>query len=308
MGVKRTLQCLCQEGCDLKCPFAVLETLVSYAVLKGNEGAYLAVTNKGTRATKSDIIKAWRKLYGPDTTGHSARRFGALQYTRSGWAVSQLGQVEEQHHIRICSSSTGVLSSQRLPVLCHDGEAVGAASLSEHHPTLGHHKRRQSRQRNCRSPQDGTAKVQAGHEGKQRQPQLSCQGTWREDENGKQIPATLGQVHKTPAAAQEQQSSDLRPRVHVENDLRVALLFSKLHLWRGRGLEVVMRKVPTVSAAARRSSLLTVGRPFQSSGQNVRSMDRCVNSTQIFGQQNECCRGVGRMETFWHRHKVMSAK
>lgn len=29
---------------------------------------------------------------------------------------------------------------------------------------------------------------------------------------------------------QEQQSSDLRPRVHVENDLRVALLFSKLHL------------------------------------------------------------------------------
>ena len=91
-GVSRTLQCICKEGCSLKCPYAVLEVLVNYAGLKGSPGAMISTTANGKqRATKKDLVDAWRSLYGADITGHSARRSGALQYIRKGWAVSQVG-------------------------------------------------------------------------------------------------------------------------------------------------------------------------------------------------------------------------
>eukprot|EP00435_Cladocopium_sp_Y103_P018170 s553_g4.t1 len=89
-GVRRTLQCVCPAGCDMRCPYAVLETLVNCAALKGAKGASLAVTKGGKPATKSDIVKSWKGLYGDQVTGHSARRSGALQYIRRGWPVSQV--------------------------------------------------------------------------------------------------------------------------------------------------------------------------------------------------------------------------
>ena len=91
-GVSRTLQCICKEGCTLKCPYAVLEVLVNYAGLKGSPNAMISTTANGKqRATKKDLVDAWRSLYGTQITGHSARRSGALQYIRKGWAVSQVG-------------------------------------------------------------------------------------------------------------------------------------------------------------------------------------------------------------------------
>ena len=91
-GVSRTLQCICKEGCTLKCPYAVLEVLVNYAGLKGSPNAMISTTADGKhRATKKDLVDSWRALYGQDITGHSARRSGALQYIRRGWAVSQVG-------------------------------------------------------------------------------------------------------------------------------------------------------------------------------------------------------------------------
>ena len=35
LGISRTLQCVCEHGCDLRCPFAVLESLVNLAALRG---------------------------------------------------------------------------------------------------------------------------------------------------------------------------------------------------------------------------------------------------------------------------------
>jgi len=91
-GVSRTLQCICKEGCTLKCPYAVLEVLVNYAGLKGSPDAMISTTANGKqRATKKDLVDSWRALYGQDIAGHSARRSGALQYIRKGWAVSQVG-------------------------------------------------------------------------------------------------------------------------------------------------------------------------------------------------------------------------
>lgn len=90
-GIARTLQCICEEGCDLRCPYAVLERLVNNATLKGAKDGHLAFSEGGTGATKSEIVGDWRKLYGKAVSGHSTRRSGALQYIRKGWAVSQVG-------------------------------------------------------------------------------------------------------------------------------------------------------------------------------------------------------------------------
>eukprot|EP00435_Cladocopium_sp_Y103_P045365 s422_g13.t1 len=90
-GIRRTLQCLCEDNCDLKCPYAVLEVLVNRAALKGAPGGHLAIDHKGRPASKADIVKDWKRLYGDDTTGHSTRRSGALQYIRKGWPVAQVG-------------------------------------------------------------------------------------------------------------------------------------------------------------------------------------------------------------------------
>ena len=91
LGISRTLQCVCEHGCDLRCPFAVLESLVNLAALRGTPGGHIASNRKGKPASKSDIVKDWRKLYGDGITGHSTRRTGALQYIRNGWPVAQVG-------------------------------------------------------------------------------------------------------------------------------------------------------------------------------------------------------------------------
>ena len=90
-GVMRTLQCICQGACDLRCPYAVLETLVNRAMLSGASNGTLAQTASGEVPTKAEIVKDWQMLFDTMATGHSARRSGALQYIRSGWAVSQVG-------------------------------------------------------------------------------------------------------------------------------------------------------------------------------------------------------------------------
>lgn len=89
-GITRTLQCLCRDGCDLRCPYAVLEVLVNHAMLRGAPDSHLAITAEVQQATKAEVVKAWRRLYGSNVTGHSARRSGALQYIRKGWAISQV--------------------------------------------------------------------------------------------------------------------------------------------------------------------------------------------------------------------------
>lgn len=88
--ISRTLKCLCQDACDMSCPYAVLEVLVNHACLQGNDGAALSVCKDGSRATKAQLVGDWRGLFGPSISGHSTRRSGALQYIRDGWSVSQV--------------------------------------------------------------------------------------------------------------------------------------------------------------------------------------------------------------------------
>eukprot|EP00434_Breviolum_minutum_P008400 symbB.v1.2.007413.t1/scaffold453.1/size202423/4 len=89
----RVLQCLCGDGCDLRCPYENLKVIVQkvrevYGVEE--EDPWLATTKAGVPATKQQVISAWQGLFGKAVTGHSTRRSGALQYIRKGWSVSQV--------------------------------------------------------------------------------------------------------------------------------------------------------------------------------------------------------------------------
>eukprot|EP00435_Cladocopium_sp_Y103_P075433 s22_g57.t1 len=87
--VKRVLQCLCTEKiCDVSCPFFVTVRLLDKMIALGIDHA--SVLNNGKKATKSQIVGDWRKIFGQGVSGHSARRTGALRYIRSGWSISQV--------------------------------------------------------------------------------------------------------------------------------------------------------------------------------------------------------------------------
>eukprot|EP00435_Cladocopium_sp_Y103_P064633 s1151_g26.t1 len=93
-GVKRTLQCLCTAGpCQAECPYFVSKDLVEKIEKYNGTGSGLALTKGKTGASKAQIIKTWRALYGKETSGHSGRRSGALAYIRSGWSISQVAHL-----------------------------------------------------------------------------------------------------------------------------------------------------------------------------------------------------------------------
>eukprot|EP00435_Cladocopium_sp_Y103_P009335 s5162_g2.t1 len=90
LSISRTLQCICQGGCDISCPYAVSEVLVNAAMLRGSDGT-ISVDTEGRTAAKADLVKDWKHLFNIPVTGHSTRRTGALQYIRLGWSVPQVG-------------------------------------------------------------------------------------------------------------------------------------------------------------------------------------------------------------------------
>ena len=87
--VTRVLQCLCDpEACKPDCPFLVSFTLCEEMTLAGVQRA--GELRNGKLATKTQVVAQWRKLYGPEVSGHSARRTGALRLIRNGWSLSQV--------------------------------------------------------------------------------------------------------------------------------------------------------------------------------------------------------------------------
>ena len=93
-GVKRTLQCLCTgAACERECPFSVsykLETLVESF---NGTGSMLALMRNKKSPSKYAVVNTWRAHLGPNLTGHSARRTGALKYIGEGWSVSQVAHL-----------------------------------------------------------------------------------------------------------------------------------------------------------------------------------------------------------------------
>eukprot|EP00435_Cladocopium_sp_Y103_P003205 s166_g1.t1 len=93
-GVRRTLQCLCTgRCCDWECPYVLSKDLVEKVENFNGTTSALTLTKGKKLATKDQIVKTWRQLFGQGVSGHSGRRTGALHYIRSGWAISQVAHL-----------------------------------------------------------------------------------------------------------------------------------------------------------------------------------------------------------------------
>ena len=79
-GIRRTLRCCGKTPCSTLCPWALGWKAIEVAKNKGAlPGSPLFSTwNDLKETSKSNTIKAWRAHLGPDVSGHSARRSGAM--------------------------------------------------------------------------------------------------------------------------------------------------------------------------------------------------------------------------------------
>ena len=88
-SLSRMLQCLCDgPTCSTGCPVRITARL--FAKMESEGHHYASVTNKGKRASKAQLVREWKKLFGTAVSGHSTRRTGALRYIRHGWAIPQV--------------------------------------------------------------------------------------------------------------------------------------------------------------------------------------------------------------------------
>ena len=93
-GVRRTLQCLCKSNsCSKECPYLVSKNLVEMVERFNGTNSPLALTKRRVLATKAQLVKTWRDLFGKEVSGHSGRRTGALNYIRSGWSITQVAHL-----------------------------------------------------------------------------------------------------------------------------------------------------------------------------------------------------------------------
>ena len=90
LGSKRTLQCCCSGECDWSepCPYRITCAALDAVPIEEEK---LVHGDLEEPVSKSQIIAAWRSLFGQQVSGHSGRRSGALQYIRRGWQVPQVG-------------------------------------------------------------------------------------------------------------------------------------------------------------------------------------------------------------------------
>ena len=88
-GVTRTLGCCRKTACERECPFSMaILILAEHCGNKPQEPLFKFA--KEGKKTKSHIVKAWNREMDPQMTGHSARRSGAMRYTRLGLAVEEI--------------------------------------------------------------------------------------------------------------------------------------------------------------------------------------------------------------------------
>ena len=88
-GVTRTLGCCGKAACERECPFSMaILILAEHCGNKPQEPLFKFA--KGGKKTKAHLVKAWSRELDPQMTGHSARRSGAMYYTRLGLAVEEI--------------------------------------------------------------------------------------------------------------------------------------------------------------------------------------------------------------------------
>ena len=92
LGVTRTLKCCGGNPCWKGCPWWIFSTLkVSGLCLPADvPDAPLFPNRKGSHPSKTEMVNSWVSAFGVPIRGHSARRSGAMAYTRRGMSLQEL--------------------------------------------------------------------------------------------------------------------------------------------------------------------------------------------------------------------------
>ena len=88
-GTKRTLRCCGETPCTQLCPWSLaLRALADH--VNGDGRCSLFPNGSGTKVTKLHLVKGWMDHIDHEMSGHSARRSGAMFYTRQGLGIHEI--------------------------------------------------------------------------------------------------------------------------------------------------------------------------------------------------------------------------
>lgn len=88
-GTLRTLACCGKQICVKECPWALAIRVLAERP-NGKPNDYLFGVTSGTKRNRAHTAKCWAKALHGDLTGHSARRSGAMYYTRKGLDIQDI--------------------------------------------------------------------------------------------------------------------------------------------------------------------------------------------------------------------------
>ena len=88
-GTKRTLKCCGLKTCARDCPWA-LATRAKADHVEQDSNLPLFPDAEGSHVSKVRMVKSWMDTLDSEMSGHSARRSGAMRYTRLGMSVYEV--------------------------------------------------------------------------------------------------------------------------------------------------------------------------------------------------------------------------
>ena len=89
-GVSRTLRCCGKETCERFCAYGVVNYLRVRRGFDAECKGPMWMSEAGSPIKMTEMISSWRWLWGPQISGHSGRRSGAMAYVRLGMPIQEL--------------------------------------------------------------------------------------------------------------------------------------------------------------------------------------------------------------------------
>ena len=92
LGVSRTLRCCGEKPCWKGCAWHIAKLLfeIRDGLPADAPSGYVFCNKTGSFPTKAEMVKSWVRIFGCEVKGHSARRSGAMAYTRRGMTIQDL--------------------------------------------------------------------------------------------------------------------------------------------------------------------------------------------------------------------------
>ena len=88
-GVKRTWGCCKLKPCRSTCPWRISTRIKNY-VAGPEDNSPLIADKAGDKVSRYSLVKAWTEHINGKMPGHSARRSGAMFYTKEGLNLTDI--------------------------------------------------------------------------------------------------------------------------------------------------------------------------------------------------------------------------